>query len=107
MVSVKCKTWKKNDGPFSEECQITICENSQLCIELGEQAVVVALQNDSRLGFYRYERHGRLPVETVQVHDHEAHFLRRQASKRQAKPTRQSARLAFRALKALRGAAPK
>jgi hypothetical protein len=46
-------------------------------------------------------------VETVQVHDHEAHFLRRQASKRQTKPTRQSARLAFRALKALRGAAPK
>jgi hypothetical protein len=31
------------DGPFLEESQITICDNADLCIELGEKTVIVAL----------------------------------------------------------------
>ena len=44
------------DRPFLEEGQITICDNSKLCIELGKQIVGVVLQKDSRLRFYRYKR---------------------------------------------------
>lgn len=51
---------KKIEGPFLEEGQITICDNSKLCIELGEQTVGVALKNYSGLRFYGYERHGRV-----------------------------------------------
>ena len=33
----------KTEGPLLEESQITICDNSKLSIELGEQTVGVAL----------------------------------------------------------------
>jgi hypothetical protein len=44
-----------------EESQITISDNSELCIELGKKTVVVALQKSSGLRFYGNERHGRFP----------------------------------------------
>ena len=54
MVGVNCKTGthSKVDGPFLEESQITICDGLKVCIELRKQAVRVAGQYHSGLGFY-------------------------------------------------------
>jgi hypothetical protein len=56
----KVEDSKKVDGPFLKEIQIAIFDDSKIRIELGEQAVVVALKNHSGLRFYGDERHGKL-----------------------------------------------
>jgi hypothetical protein len=61
MISVMCTTCSKIDGPFLEECQIAISDNSELGINLGKKTVAVALQKGSGLRFYGNERHGRFP----------------------------------------------